>query len=216
MDQATTSFLTIIGAGAASYFGAYIKRKGEDRAVMEGFAEVLRQTKETTAATKKIEAKITDEMWDRQKRWELKVQILLEAIKRIAALDDGLSDYKTFARLDKDRTSEGAELDLHWSGLGLETKKKWQKVLSDFDETRYFVSAICSRVLKDALDNLGVYAHQFGAELAKGNVDAESQGQKEFLARGIKARLAIRKELGEDASKSLSNKSSAAPIPDAK
>src|SRR5579862_8441859 len=84
MDPEVTSFLTVVGAGAAAYFGAYIKRKGADRALREGFAEVLRQTKETTEATKKIEAKISDELWDRQKRWELKRDILLDAMKKVS------------------------------------------------------------------------------------------------------------------------------------
>jgi hypothetical protein len=51
-------------SGLGAYFGAYLKRKGENYATKEDVAEITRITKE-------IEAKISDDTWARQRRWDL-------------------------------------------------------------------------------------------------------------------------------------------------
>ena len=83
---------SIGGAFVGSYLGAYMKKKGEDLAMKEGFNEVLRRTEETTSATKSIEAKISDEVWNRQKRWETKREVLFTATARHAELEDSVMD----------------------------------------------------------------------------------------------------------------------------
>jgi hypothetical protein len=90
MDAAIQNFLTIAGAAIAAYFGACFKKRGEDQALREGFAEVLRQTTETTQATKKMEATISNEVWDRQKQWEMKRDVVFEATKRMGTVKDKL------------------------------------------------------------------------------------------------------------------------------
>jgi hypothetical protein len=210
MDPAITSFLTIVGAGAASYFGAYIKRKGEDRAVREGFAEVLRQTKETTEATKKIEAKISDEVWDRQKRWELKRDVALELVKRIAALDDALMNYEAFVDLDKKRQPQGGELDVHWAEKKLETTLAWSKTSAEFDVSRAIVDTILSPEVKKTTDDLAKYAKLAGIKLSRGEIEKWAEYQMEVFQRIKKTKVAIRRELGLTAT-SQSNESSAAP-----
>jgi hypothetical protein len=212
MNPAITSFLTIIGAGAASYFGAYIKRKGGDRAVREGFAEVLRQTKATTEATKKIEAKISDEVWDRQKRWELKRDIILELIKRIAALDDALMSYEAFVDLDKGRKPQGEELDAHWAGKRLETTLGWSKASADFDQSRAIVDTVLSPEVKKTTDDLAKYTKFVGIKLSRGETERWAEYQIEVFQRINNTKAAIRRELGLNAT-SQSNESSAAPSP---
>jgi hypothetical protein len=90
MDPVVVSFLTVIGSGVAAYSGAYFKRRGEDQAITDGFAEVLRQTRETTQATKSIEAKISGEMWDRQKQWEMKREVIFDMRRKLSTVDDAL------------------------------------------------------------------------------------------------------------------------------
>ena len=82
MSPAIPSLLTIAGSAIAAYYGAYFKRRGEDKAIAAGFTEVLRQTRETTEATKAIEAKINDDVWARQRQWEAKRDVLFECTKQ--------------------------------------------------------------------------------------------------------------------------------------
>jgi hypothetical protein len=203
-----------LGLVVFPYLRAYSAKRGENLATHDDIDKLVKQIEAVTEATKAIETRISNEVWDRQKQWELKRDVLLEAIKRIAALDDALSSYKSFMGLDTVRTPEGPELDLHWSQRKLKVKQEWGKANTNFDETRYYVGIICSTELKQVLDDLGIFAHLFGAELARGNIPAEPQGQTEFFTRVIKARAAIRKELGiQPLVTSQSSGSSAAPSP---
>jgi hypothetical protein len=62
--------LNFLISGGGAYFGAYLKKKGENLATHEDINKVLVQVRATTQATKEIEAKISSEVWDRQKLWE--------------------------------------------------------------------------------------------------------------------------------------------------
>jgi hypothetical protein len=56
--------LTIIsGAFLGSYLGAYMKKRGEQRAIDEGFKRILAQTAEAPMVTKEIENKLSNKVW---------------------------------------------------------------------------------------------------------------------------------------------------------
>jgi hypothetical protein len=69
--------LTSIVSGGSAYFGAYLKKKGENLATHEDIDKVLVEVRATTQATKEIEAKITDDVWDRQQRWQMNHPVFL-------------------------------------------------------------------------------------------------------------------------------------------
>ena len=104
MNPVVLSFLTIIGAGISAYFGAYLKKKGENLATHEDINKVLVEVRATTQATKEIEAKISDEVWDRQKRWELKREVLFEAMRRVADIEEVLNTLNAIFRMNAQRT----------------------------------------------------------------------------------------------------------------
>src|SRR5271167_2757044 len=70
--------VTLVGSFGGAWFGAYFKKKGENYATREDVGELTR-------VTKGIEAKISDEVWNRQRQWELKRDVLLGAVKRLGA-----------------------------------------------------------------------------------------------------------------------------------
>jgi len=49
-----------------------------------------------TKATKEIETKISSDVWDRQKQWELKREILFDATKRLSEIENKLLSLHTF------------------------------------------------------------------------------------------------------------------------
>jgi hypothetical protein len=66
------------------YMQGYMSEKGKNLATHEDIDKVVDQVKAVTQTAKEIEAKISDQMWDRQKRWELKRdQLLLLADKSL-------------------------------------------------------------------------------------------------------------------------------------
>jgi hypothetical protein len=80
--------LTIIASGLAAYLGSYLKKKGENLATHEDIDKLLAQVTAVTQATKEIEAKISVDVWERQKKWEIKKDALLEAVKELAIAED--------------------------------------------------------------------------------------------------------------------------------
>ena len=75
-----------ITAGAGAYLGAYLKRKGENLATKEDIGELTKTTEE-------IKAKISDDVWDRQKQWELKRDVVFDAIRVLADLDGAINRF---------------------------------------------------------------------------------------------------------------------------
>lgn len=75
--------LAFLASGAGAYLGAYLKRKGEDRATKENLSNLNDQMALITATTKAIEDKISNETWDRQRRWELKKDLFLECSRLV-------------------------------------------------------------------------------------------------------------------------------------
>jgi hypothetical protein len=75
---------SLIGAGVGAYFGGYLKKKGENLATHEDIEKLKEQVAAVTTTTEQIKTEISDAAWSRQKRWELKREVLLEAVKRLA------------------------------------------------------------------------------------------------------------------------------------
>jgi hypothetical protein len=79
-------FLTTTAGGwLGAFLGAYFKKKGENLATHEDINLLVHQVQAVTTATQEIEAKISNEVWSRQRRWELRRDIMLQVV-------DGLSD----------------------------------------------------------------------------------------------------------------------------
>lgn len=67
--QAAAGGLSLVGGWLGAYLGSYLKKKGENLATHEDIDKLVDQVRAVTQTTKEIEAKISNEVWDRQKRW---------------------------------------------------------------------------------------------------------------------------------------------------
>jgi hypothetical protein len=74
---------TLVAAFIGSYLAGYLKQKGENLATHEDINKLVEQLEATTTATKSIEARFSNEVWDRQKRWEMTREISLEVLRTI-------------------------------------------------------------------------------------------------------------------------------------
>ena len=77
----------LLGLFSGSFLAEYLKRKGKNLATHEDIDKLVDQVRAVTRATKEIEAKISSDVWDRQKQWELKRDVLFMAAKRVSELD---------------------------------------------------------------------------------------------------------------------------------
>ena len=65
-----------ITAGVAAYFGSYLGKKGETRALHEDIDKLVQQVSAVTTATKQIEATITNETWRRERKSDLQLKTI--------------------------------------------------------------------------------------------------------------------------------------------
>src|SRR3569832_1782661 len=92
MEAPLVVLLTVISSGAGAYVGAYLKKKGENFATHEDMAKLVEQTAAITQAAKQIEAAITDKLWQRQRNWEVRRDVLIDIMSLFGEVEYGISN----------------------------------------------------------------------------------------------------------------------------
>jgi hypothetical protein len=80
-------FTWILRSALVPYLDGYSRRKGENRAMQENIKTLVSQTATLTETTENIKAKISDDVWDRQKQWEMRRDAALEAVRAMKELE---------------------------------------------------------------------------------------------------------------------------------
>ncbi|MGB0063719.1 MAG: hypothetical protein WBP85_04670 [Terracidiphilus sp.] len=168
-----------------------MKKKGENLATHEDLDELVDQMATITRTTKSIEASISSDMWDRQKRWELKRDVLFEAAKRMAEIDDALSHVRSVLKI---AGGPGAEREQY----RIKAKQRWEKASIQFQETLVLVGVTGERETIEALEQFSTFGIGIFVELCKSGPEAYKKLKWDYLKSILKARAAIRKELGID------------------
>jgi hypothetical protein len=199
---------TVLCAGIGAYFGAYLKKSAENLATHEDFEKVLVELQETTRATKQIEAKISDEMWDRQQRWELRKELFLEMLRAVGSADTALDHAAS------DLIGRGIHTPEHVTQTeqGIEECVKCSRTLGNVRSVLGIVGGLAvfgafERVCHSYIDaTLRLNWKQYGSD------DLTSQIY-EFRVASDELQRAVRTELGIPMPKFRSNKSSVVPTP---
>jgi hypothetical protein len=186
---------TLASAFVGSFLAGYLKRKGENLATHEDIGKLTEQVAAVTQTTKEIEAKISSDVWDRQKRWELKREVLYEATKRAAQLNDALNFLHITLEITR---TDPIQDDLDLLRRKKEVLTRWNKAVSEFTETMLWVGVVCGKETALAVQALGAAATSFAVAFEKGEGDYE-KAMSQFSDKIIATGTAIRKELGIDA-----------------
>ena len=186
----------IVGSGI--YLSSYLKKKAEHLATREEFKDLQRETAELTRTTKEIEAKISDDVWNRQRRWELKRDILLEMAKKISGAYDALD--QVFATLQVEKTAEksgNALPESERSETGLRAAEKWDAASTELDTTVAQAALVCNAELARALRELALQMRRTYRNTMK-DPEEYFKAMPEYLKRTQAIDAMIRKELGID------------------
>lgn len=108
--------ITLIGAGIGAFFGSYLKKKGEHRALQEDFDEVLRQVRAQAKTTEDVKADVTKELSQftqrMERRSEFEQHLLMERYKLISEFAYRLSRITT----DLNRYWHGQQVEALFDG----------------------------------------------------------------------------------------------------
>lgn len=91
--------LAVVAAGAGAWIGAYFGKRGEAKALKDGFEDVLKQLRETTSTVEKIRAEVQHDDWAARELKTLRRTRLEEFVALIdstPAFLEKLRDYKIF------------------------------------------------------------------------------------------------------------------------
>ena len=164
---AAIAVTALLGSGIGSFLGAYLKRKGENLATHEDVDKLVKQVAAVTQTTKEIEAKISNEVWDRQRQWEMKKEVLFAAAKQISAMEDALLDLNTAFRTAAASPSDSTE----HNERKLEVARAWNKASVGFDESVSLSSLVCEPDVTTALHMARTTFRVVAGEIFRGDPD---------------------------------------------
>jgi hypothetical protein len=179
---------TLVSAFVGSYLASYLKKKGENLATHEDIDKLLEQVRAVTTTTKEIEAKISSDVWDQQKRWELKRDALFEGLKGIAGVEDSLSALHAVYKTDEESGSERPE-------ERLKAYSAFNKAANDLDRSGLIIGLVCGEHLRNDLLEFGVFTRDIGAHVHEGRPFIFIAWGPEFVEKKKKILDAMRKEI---------------------
>lgn len=182
--------LSLVGGWLGAYLGAYLKKKGENLATHEDIDKIVDQMRAVTAATKEIESKIEGKVWDRQRRWELKRDVLFEINKSITEMISTLTLFNGI--VETDNTTKG---EPRWEKRA-EASRKFNDAVSRFDESGFRADLVCGGETVKQLYKFSIFMREVADKVYEGKTEAfkEALAQMTLQRKSIKA--ASRRELG--------------------
>lgn len=136
------SLAVLIGA-FLGYLTGYMKKKGENLATHEDINKLVDQVHVVTTTTKQIEAQISGDLWDRQKRWELRRDALFELTKRLGSLKDSLATLISAHQTD---LKNGWQEDVNRTQNRINLGQEWLDAASALDNAILMAGVVCDQM----------------------------------------------------------------------
>jgi hypothetical protein len=185
--------VTFLSGGTGAYLGSYLKKKGENLATHEDINKLVDQVSAVTTATKQIETKISSDLWDRQKQWELKREVLFDAAKKLSEVDNRLLSLHTFWEHLLQGKIEGEE---SWIQLKNKYVTEWRDSMRSLEETESLIFVTCSRETMLAFAEFTDLLRNTSSKIVSGDLEAYAKSKTERGKIMALVRIEIRKELG--------------------
>lgn len=151
------SLATLVSAFIGSYLSSYLRTKAHNLATHEDLDKLVVQMEATTSATKAIEARITAEVWNKQRQWELKRDAVLELMQALGRANESLQMLGGMA------SNEQESADDRWTTYMHPQLMKWRETSDAFDHRRFTAKFLCSEEFGQALDDLAAHMNSAAA-----------------------------------------------------
>lgn len=192
-------FSILVGA-FVGYLAGYMKKKGENLATKEDLDDLVKQVSAVTQATKAIEAKITDQVWNRQRHWEMKRDSLFAALQALGRVDDALVGVAVVLEAE----GKAANPDSLRSAKA-EARAAWHRAISDFQEKRVMALVVCGKKTNAALLNAGQQSKDCARKLFAGQSNSYEEAAPSLKPAIARVFAVIRRELAVESSESTSD-----------
>jgi hypothetical protein len=186
--------LCVVGAGVGAYLGAYFRNRGVSRAIQEDLDELV--MKAVTQATKEIEAKMSNDMWDRQKRWEMKRDAFFAVVRDLESMERALSDLNTMYAPARGDLAQSGPHTLYMIEQKSKALDQWSEISARFDAARAQAALAGGPEVIGAIQTAGKMMRTVAQGMLRGDVGIYSKSLKDMIAANVRVTAAIRKELG--------------------
>jgi hypothetical protein len=141
--------LAIAGSAAGGYFGSYLKKRGENHATRDDFADIREQLRITTRDTETIRQYLTSETWRSQQQWSARERfysnLLTQLQNSLLALSE-LKDYYMEPGSEHTPDSQQGEYFPKLLTIAHESHREVQKLLGP---AALYLSSSTVHALKD-------------------------------------------------------------------
>jgi hypothetical protein len=184
--------VTAVVAGGGAYLGSYLKKKGENLATHEDVDKLVVQVAAVTETTKQIEAKISNDVWERQRKWELKRDALFEAFKDIGSMESCLNNYIVTFEAARQAPSEHQVV---WGDRKLEAIEQHDKCKASFTRTMILATLVCGEEVRDKFGTVNLVILKMFDLVNNGKTQEATNMWPEYVGKLKELETAIRKEL---------------------
>jgi hypothetical protein len=180
--------VSLVGAAA----GAYFKRRAENLATHDDLDKLVAQMSAVTATTENIKAAISDDVWDRQRQWEMKRDSIFDFIRALGELDNALFELN-FAYSQ----SIPDEDDLKTRVLGKRKEKReaFDLCNSKIDGARFLTDVIVGRNFAKAIFECVNEMRSIATKVLGGDADYYMGAQLSLAEKISAVNVAARNEL---------------------
>jgi hypothetical protein len=194
LSYAGISVVSVMSAGIGAFIGAYLKKKGENLATKEDFRELKAQTADLKQATKEIEAKIDDQVWNKQRQWEMKRDALFATVQALGVWENALSTFALFYGI---LGTPPDDISPQWQDKKMEATKALDEGMEPFFRARSIASLVAAQETIDELNKMAKLFGDCSSQIIKdGNAKMYSDFRSRFMPSGERVLKAIRRDLG--------------------
>jgi hypothetical protein len=183
--------ISFVGGWLGSFVGAYLKKKGQNLATHEDLNKLVEQVAAVTKTTKEIEAKISDEVWGRQRLWEMKRDAFFALVKAETAAKDALITLSSVWEVVRAQPPD----DPNSTEAVLKASRSWWAACGDFESAGAQAHLVCGPDVAKQLDSLTLFLRQTVSKLSECDVDyhAKFREEREALLAAVRKDLAAGK-----------------------
>jgi len=185
------TFLAVLFAN--SFLKSYLSKKGENVATHQDIEKLVDQMKAVTQATEEIKAEISDQVWNRQRLWELKRDTLLATSRSLAAFKSALIRLASTQSVLRENPESAVLLKENTAAI-----QKLSETFKDFKESVMAASLVVGADVRKSLSRLEEQSREISLSALAEDAKAYEKNHPQLGVIITETTRAIRKELGFD------------------